>query len=215
MVFSPRDLISARGGSIIGAKDGGASYQLRGGLRLRSFSGSRSSPARTRRAPKRAARGWELGRLVVCAIALYALGAIASITHHPVLAGFVYAVGIGVCAFAAWLSRGSDSDDPPGGDQPADEEPPPDPEGMPRFDWAEFERAFRAYADRSDDRARLPLRAAPVDAQQQFVNALFPRDLGVKRDRDDIALPDRDRMAVDARQHLQPRRRARSPTERG
>ncbi len=103
------------------------------------------------KAPKRAARGWELWRLVVGSLGLYAVGAIASLTHHAVLAGFVYAVGIAMCAFAAWLSRGSDSDDPPGGDQPADEEPPPDPEGMPRFDWAEFERAFRAYEARSGD----------------------------------------------------------------
>lgn len=106
------------------------------------------------RAPKRATRGWELGRLVACAIALYGAGAIASLTHHPVVAGFVYAGGIALCAFAAWLSRGSDSDDPPGGDQPADEDPPRDPEGLPRFDWAEFERAFRAYAARSGDSAR-------------------------------------------------------------
>ncbi|MGA2926040.1 MAG: hypothetical protein ABSG43_08600 [Solirubrobacteraceae bacterium] len=106
------------------------------------------------RAPKRAARGSELGRLVVCALGLYALGAIASLTHHPLLAGLVYASGIAVCAFAAWLSRGSDSDDPPGGDQPADEEPPRDPDGVPGFDWAQFERQFRAYASRSQHHAR-------------------------------------------------------------
>ena len=106
------------------------------------------------RAPKRAARGWELGRLVVSAIGLYAVGAFASVTHRAVLAGFAYAGGIGVCAFAAWLSRGNDSDDPPGGDQPADEEPPRDPEGLPRFDWPEFERAFRDYAERSGDPTR-------------------------------------------------------------
>jgi hypothetical protein len=55
-----------------------------------------------------------------------------------------------VSALAAWLSRGSDSGGPPPGDEPADEQPPPDPDGVPQFDWAAFERAFRAYDSRRE-----------------------------------------------------------------
>ena len=100
------------------------------------------------RAPERAIPGAELRRLVLAAVALYAVGAVASLTHHPVLAAFVYASGIAVCALAAWLSRGSDSEDPPGGEEPRDEQPPPQPDGVPTFDWAAFEADFRAYAER-------------------------------------------------------------------
>ncbi len=100
------------------------------------------------RAPQRAIPGRDLRRLVLSAIGLYAVGGLASLTHHPVLAGLVYAAGIIVCTLAAWLSRGSDSEDPPGGDEPVDEQPPPEPDGMPRFDWAAFEREFRSYTER-------------------------------------------------------------------
>jgi hypothetical protein len=102
------------------------------------------------RAPRRAVAGNELRRLVLSAIALYAVGALASITHHPRLAGFVYAAGIAVCALAAWLSRGTDSEDPPGGEEPVDEQPPPEPDGVPAFDWAHFEAQFREYSHRHD-----------------------------------------------------------------
>ena len=30
---------------------------------------------------------------------------------------------------------------------PTDHEPPPDPDGLPAFDWAAFERQFRAYSE--------------------------------------------------------------------
>lgn len=102
------------------------------------------------RAPERAVPGSELRRLVLAAVALYAVGAVASLTHHPMLAVFVYAAGIAICALAAWLSRGSDSEDPPGGEEPGDEQPPPEPDGVPTFDWARFEDEFRAYAERRD-----------------------------------------------------------------
>ncbi|HKO26271.1 MAG TPA: hypothetical protein VJU80_02335, partial [Solirubrobacteraceae bacterium] len=74
----------------------------------------------------------------------------ASLTHHAVLAGVVYVSGIAACALAAWLSRGSDSEDPPsGGEDPIDPGPPPDdPDGLPLFDWPAFERQFRAYSSR-------------------------------------------------------------------
>jgi hypothetical protein len=103
------------------------------------------------KAPRHAASGTRLARLVACALALYGTGAIASITHHPLLAGLMYGSGIAICAIAIWLSRGNDSD-PGWGDQPADEQPPPDPDGVPPMDWGEFERAFRAYAARDRDR---------------------------------------------------------------
>jgi hypothetical protein len=100
------------------------------------------------RAPRRPLPRAELRRLVLAALTLYAVGVLASLTHHAVLAGVVYVSGIAACALAAWLSRGSDSEDPPGGgEDPIDPGPPPDdPDGLPLFDWAAFERQFRAYS---------------------------------------------------------------------
>ncbi len=100
------------------------------------------------RAPRQSIPGTELRRLVVSALILYAVGGLASLTHHELLAGLVYGAGILVSALAAWLSRGRDQEDPPDGDQPEDEQPPPEPDGVPRLDWAAFEREFRAYSDR-------------------------------------------------------------------
>jgi hypothetical protein len=100
-------------------------------------------------APRRSVPSADLRRLVLSALGLYAVGGLASLTHHPVLAGPVYAAGIIICALAAWLSRGTDSEDPPrGGEDPVDERPPPEPDGLPTLDWNEFERAFRAYSER-------------------------------------------------------------------
>ena len=101
------------------------------------------------RAPRQALPTWELRRLIVCALTLYAVGAYASITQHKLLAGFVLGSGILLSALAAWLSRGRDQEDPPSDpEQPIDEQPPPEPEGVPRFDWAAFEREFRSYERR-------------------------------------------------------------------
>jgi hypothetical protein len=105
------------------------------------------------RAPRRPASGSELRRLVLAALLLYGVGALASLTHHPVVAGLVYAGGITVCALAAWLSRGADSGGPPGGEEPVDEHPPPSPDGLQEFDWALFEREFRVYSERERDPA--------------------------------------------------------------
>jgi hypothetical protein len=107
-------------------------------------------------APRRAVAGADLRRLVFSAVALYAVGGVASLTHHPVIATVVYATGIIVCALAAWLSRGSDSEDPPGGEQPVDEQPPAGPDGLPQFDWTAFERDFRAYSRREREPAGIP-----------------------------------------------------------
>lgn len=100
------------------------------------------------RAPRRTIPGSELRRLVVSALGLYAVGGLASTTNHEVLAALLYAAGISVCALAAWLSRGNDSEDPPDDEEPVDEHPPPGPDGMPTFDWAAFEREFRSYSER-------------------------------------------------------------------
>jgi hypothetical protein len=97
------------------------------------------------RAPRQAVSGGELRRLVVCALVLYGVGGVASISHHEWVAGFVYGTGIIVSALAAWLSRGRDQHDPPSGPEPVDEPPPPEPDGVPRLDWTAFERDFRAY----------------------------------------------------------------------
>ena len=106
------------------------------------------------RAPRRSVPRSELRRLVASALLLYAVGALASLRHHAALAALIYAAGIGVCAFAAWLSRGQgESDDgPDDGDDPSDERPPPGPEGVPRFDWPAFERELWAYARRRERR---------------------------------------------------------------
>jgi hypothetical protein len=103
------------------------------------------------RAPRRPPHPAELRRLVVSALLLYGVGGLASLTHHTALAGLVYGAGISVAALAAWLSRGRDQEDPPGDDEPLEQPPPPDPDGVPRFDWARFEREFRDY-----DRSRRP-----------------------------------------------------------
>jgi len=98
------------------------------------------------KAPRRAFPGGDLRRLVFAALVLYAVGLVSSLSHHGAVAAVLYATGIVVSALAAWLSRGSDdSGGPPPGDQPADEQPPPDPDGVPQFDWLAFEREFRAY----------------------------------------------------------------------
>lgn len=104
------------------------------------------------RAPRRSLAAADLRRLVAAALGLYGVGGLAWLTHHLALAVFIYAVGIIVAALAAWLSRGSDPDDPPG-ESSLDEEPPRDPDGL-RVDWTAFERDVRAYADR----ARMPSR---------------------------------------------------------
>jgi hypothetical protein len=106
-------------------------------------------------APKRTAPAGDLRRLVLCALGLYAVGGVASFSGHSTLAAAVYSVGISMCAFALWLSRGTDAgDEPPrGGEEPSDERPPPEPDGQPEFDFAAFEREFRAYARRDRDPA--------------------------------------------------------------
>jgi hypothetical protein len=105
------------------------------------------------KAPRRPVPRSDLRRLVLSALTLYGVGVFASITHRVVLAAAVYVAGISACALAAWLSRGSDSEDPPRGDDPIDEQPPPDPDGVPPFDWRTFEREFCRYADRRRERA--------------------------------------------------------------
>ena len=73
------------------------------------------------KAPPRPLPRGELRRLVLAALILYGVGVFASMTHHALLAGVVYVAGIAACALAAWLSRGSDPEDPPrGGDEPID-----------------------------------------------------------------------------------------------
>ena len=101
------------------------------------------------RAPRQSVPPAELRRLVASALVLYAVGGLATLTHHPALAALVYASGIAIAALAAWLSRGRDQDDPPGGAEPFDEPPPPEPEGVPQLDWERFEREFRDWERRS------------------------------------------------------------------
>ena len=97
----------------------------------------------------------ELSRLVVAALVLYATGALAAVTHHDALAALVSGAGIAIAALAAWMSRGAEGEDPPPGrGEPHDEQPPPEPDGVPRIDWAAFERAFRDYAREAGHRSK-------------------------------------------------------------
>lgn len=99
-------------------------------------------------APQRAVARGDLFRLVFSGVVLYAVGGLASLAHRQTLAGLVFAAGIVTCALAVWLSRGTDSEDPPDDGKPADPPPPAGPDGLRELNWDNFERAFRAYADR-------------------------------------------------------------------
>jgi len=105
------------------------------------------------RAPRRPVPRSDLHWLVVASLALYAVGGVASLTRHAVLAVLLCASGIAACTLAAWLSRGIDPGGPPDDSEPVDEHPPPEPDEVPGFDWAAFEQGFRAYSRR---RERLP-----------------------------------------------------------
>jgi hypothetical protein len=123
-------------------------------LALAIFLGALICASALANAPRKSVPSDELRQLVLSAVGLYLVGTIAFLTHHAVVAAVVYASGIAICALAAWLSRGSDSEEPPGRDEPEDEQPPPEPDGVPRFDWASFEREFRAYSSRERESAR-------------------------------------------------------------
>ena len=101
------------------------------------------------RAPRQAVPAADLRRLVGSALALYLVGGLATLTHHPGLAALVYATGIALAALAAWLSRGRDQDDPPGGSDPSHDPPPTEPDGVPGLDWERFEREFREWERRT------------------------------------------------------------------
>jgi hypothetical protein len=108
-------------------------------------------------APRRRARRAELWRLAASALMLYAIGVLALLRERPTIAAGAYAAGIATCAYAGWRARGTDSDDDSGGgSDPTEGPPPPDPDGLPRIDWNDFERAFRAYAERAS-RTRAPV----------------------------------------------------------
>ena len=94
------------------------------------------------RAPRHSISPVDLRRLVFGALVLYAVGALAWITDHRLLAAGVYAAGILTAALAAWLSRGR-GEDPLDGFDDVESDLPPGPDG---FDWASFERDFEAYA---------------------------------------------------------------------
>jgi len=108
----------------------------------------------TVRAPREPIERSDLRRLVVAAVILYGVGTLASLSHHGVLAGTIYASGILVCSLAVWLSRGINRDDGPDGDgngngPSGDERPPSGPDGLLTFDWDEFEREFSSWSDRT------------------------------------------------------------------
>ncbi len=99
-------------------------------------------------APRQSVPAADLGRLVAGALVLYAVGALAWLSHHSILAGLVFGAGVAVASLAAWLARGHDQEDPPDAVDPVDAPSPTEPDGAPGFDWTSFEREFRLYAAR-------------------------------------------------------------------
>lgn len=97
------------------------------------------------RAPRRSIERFELRRLVLSALLLYAIGAVASVLHRGGVAGLLYASGIVVCSVAVWLSRGTERGDgldgPGGSEPPTDDHPGTGPDGLPALDWDQFDRA--------------------------------------------------------------------------
>lgn len=107
------------------------------------------------RAPRKPLPRADLRWLLLGALALYAVGLVAFLKHHPELAALLFAGGIATSTLAAWLSRGADAGEGPRrGQDPTDEHPPEEPNGTPSFDWAQFERDLKAYADRTRDPVR-------------------------------------------------------------
>jgi hypothetical protein len=101
-------------------------------------------------APRKPVPGADLRWLMSGALALYAVGIVAVLKHHGQVAILLFAGGIATSTLAAWLSRGRDAGGgPPRDDEPSDAQPPPGPDGVPGFDWAQFERELLAYMDRS------------------------------------------------------------------
>ena len=102
------------------------------------------------RAPRRHVPAPELRRLLIAALTLYPVGGVAIVDGHPTPAVAAFAAGVIASAFAAWLSRGSDQDDPPDGREPFDRTPPPPPAGIPMIDWDRFERELRDWTRRQE-----------------------------------------------------------------
>jgi hypothetical protein len=104
------------------------------------------------RAPRKPTAPTDLRWLLLGALALYAVGLVALLKDLSETSVLLFAAGIATSALATWLARGTDhGGGPPRDDEPVDKQPPPDPDGLPAFDWPAFEREFRAYADRSRD----------------------------------------------------------------
>jgi hypothetical protein len=104
------------------------------------------------KAPRKPLPRGDLRWLLLGALTLYVVGFVALLKHHGQLEILLFAAGIVTSTLAAWLSRGSDSgSNPPRGEDPFDDPTPPDGDGAPRFDWAQFERDLSAYSARLRD----------------------------------------------------------------
>ena len=114
------------------------------------------------RAPRRAAAPRDLRRLVAAAVALYAVGVLAVLSHRPVPAIAAFGGGVGAASLAAWLSRGADPDGGDdhggggGGRPPLDRTPPPDRGGTPVTDWTRFDRERERWSRSPHPGARPP-----------------------------------------------------------
>lgn len=103
------------------------------------------------RAPRRSTSRGDLQWLLLGALALYAVALLAMLRHRGELTILLFAAGIATSALAAWLSRGREDGGLTGGYEPIDLHPPPGPDDLDGFDWARFERDFRAYVERRRD----------------------------------------------------------------
>lgn len=113
-----------------------------------------SASARPPRKPlPRAELRWPLS----AALLLYGVGGLALLEHHSELAVWLFAAGIITSALAGWLSRGDAGGGSPPGDDPVGEQPPPDPNGAPWFDWEAFERDLQAWSERRRRAGRAPV----------------------------------------------------------
>jgi uncharacterized membrane protein YphA (DoxX/SURF4 family) len=86
--------------------------------------------------------------LLIAVLTLYAVGCAAIVHGQLTPAVAAFAAGMIVCAFGAWLSRGSDKGEPPSGGEPFDRPPPRRPDCPPEIDWDRFERELRDWAGR-------------------------------------------------------------------
>jgi hypothetical protein len=93
------------------------------------------------RPPRHSPATADLRRLVTGALLLYGGGLYALLCARATVAMAAFAAGVSTATLAAWLSRGTDADDPPR----EQDGPAPEPTG---WDWERFDRERVAWQRR-------------------------------------------------------------------